>query len=390
MSSLWNRTIREELQALSADHLNRHLIPTADAHRPVLHRKGKRLVNFSSNNYLGLAGHPRMIQAMREAAEKGSGAGSSRLIIGHSEEAEALEQELAAFKGTESAVLFPNGYMANAGLLSAFLKPSDAVFSDQWNHASIVDGIRMSKARKYIYRHLDPDHLESLLKTADQQGAGRKLIVTDTVFSMDGDVAPLRDLVELKKRYDAALVVDDAHGGGVFGDEGKGMAHELGVDREIDLYMGTFSKAFGVYGAYVAGKRDWIRYLINKCRPFIYTTALPPVIIAGIRASLRLVRDADRLRRELRQKSGWFRRQLTGLGLDVAGSATQIIPVVVGENEQALLFSHRLQEQGVLSVAIRPPTVPAGTARLRFSLMANHREEDLRQAIEAIKLCCFA
>jgi 8-amino-7-oxononanoate synthase len=275
-------------------------------------------------------------------------------------------------------------------LLSAFLKPSDAVFSDQWNHASIVDGIRMSKARKYIYRHLDPDHLESLLKTADQQGAGRKLIVTDTVFSMDGDVAPLRDLVELKKRYDAALVVEDAHGGGVFGDEGKGMAHELGVDREIDLYMGTFSKAFGVYGAYVAGKRDWIRYLINKCRPFIYTTALPPVIIAGIRASLRLVRDADRLRRELRQKSGWFRRQLTGLGLDVAGSATQIIPVVVGENEQALLFSHRLQEQGVLSVAIRPPTVPAGTARLRFSLMANHREEDLRQAIEAIKLCCFA
>jgi 8-amino-7-oxononanoate synthase len=343
------------------------------------------MVNFSSNNYLGLAGDPRLMRAMREAAEKGSGSTASRLIIGHSEETEELERELAAFKGTESAAVFPNGYMANLGLLSTFLKQSDAVFSDQWNHASIVDGIRLSRAAKYIYRHLDLDHLEELLKKADEKGSKRKLIVTDTIFSMDGDVAPLKELVELKKRYDAAIVVDDAHGGGVFGKQGKGMAHELGVDQDIDLYMGTFSKAFGVYGAYVAGARDWIRYLINKCRPFIYTTALPPVVTAAIRASLRLISEADLLRRDLLQKSAWFRQQLKDLGLDVAGSTTQIIPIVVGENDKALRFSHWLQEQGFLAVAIRPPTVPAGTARLRFSLMANHREEDLRQAIDAVK-----
>jgi 8-amino-7-oxononanoate synthase len=322
---------------------------------------------------------------MAEAAVQGAGATASRLIIGHSGETERLEAEIARFKGTEAALVFPSGYMANVGLLSALLTPRDAVFSDQWNHASIVDGIRLSGARSFRYRHNDLDHLEKLMKRADEKGFRRKLIVTDTVFSMDGDVAPLPGLVELKKRYGAALVVDEAHGGGVFGPHGEGMAHHLGVAAEVDLHMGTFSKAFGVYGAYVAGRKDWISYLVNRCRSFIYTTALPPALIAALRVSLVLVQAADGLRRALMEKSAMFRGQLKAWGILAGDSITPIVPLIVGESKRALEFSNKLAERGILAVAIRPPTVPEGTARLRFSLMANHEERDLRDTLATIR-----
>jgi 8-amino-7-oxononanoate synthase len=384
MSESWNRRIREELARLREERLERILITTEEAAWPVLLRGGKRLLNFSSNNYLGLANHPLLLEAMSRAAVRGAGATASRLIIGHNEETERLEEEIARFKGTEAALVFSSGYMANLGLLSALLGSRDAVFSDQYNHASIVDGIRLSGAHHFRYRHRNVEHLEKLLRKADELGIRNKLIVTDSVFSMDGDVAPLKELVELKKRYDAALVVDEAHGSGVFGPHGEGMLHQLGLTDEVDLVMGTFSKAFGVYGAYVAGKRNWIRYLVNKCRSLIYTTALPPVIIGAIRTALTLVQKSDERRKQLHAHSERFRRCLQEAGFDLAGSTTQIVPLVVGESERALAFSRKLEERGILAVAIRPPTVPMGAARLRFSLIASHEKRDVETVLEAI------
>ncbi|SMP23258.1 8-amino-7-oxononanoate synthase [Laceyella tengchongensis] len=384
MSESWESTLREETGAWAERHLLRTLIPAQQAGQTVLIREGRRLLNFSSNNYLGLATHPELGMAVAESVSQGIGGVASRLIIGHNEETEALEREIARFKGTEAALLFPNGYMANLGLLSALLKPSDAVFSDQYNHASIVDGIRLSGAQSYRYRHLNLDHLEVLLKRADAKGAKRKLIVTDSVFSMDGDVVPLSDLVQLKRKYNAALVLDEAHAAGVWGPGGAGMAHHLGVAEDVDLHMGTFSKAFGVYGAYVAGKKEWIQYLLNRCRPLIYTTALPPVLVAAIRASLRLVEAGDNLRRDLHERSAWFRQKLQEAGLSIGGSTTQIVPLIVGESELAIKLSQALAEEGVLAVAIRPPTVPEGQSRLRFSLMATHTKADVERAVAAV------
>ncbi|MGA8941914.1 MAG: 8-amino-7-oxononanoate synthase [Thermoactinomyces sp.] len=383
--SKWNDWIRAELNELHASMLKRECIPVKDAALPVLTWNGKKMVNFSSNNYLGLAAHPKLREAICQGAKAGSGGVASRLIIGHSEETELLEKEIARFKETEEALLFPNGYMANVGILISLLTSRDAVFSDQYNHASIVDGIRLSQARLFRYRHLDLDHLEQRLKSADQKGVRRKLIVTDSVFSMDGDTAPLRELIQLKQKYGAALVIDEAHGAGVFGSRGQGLAHELGVHQEIDLHMGTFSKAFGVYGAYVAGSKDWISLLVNRARPLIYTTALPPAIVSANRMALNLVKQAGDLRRELKEKAAWFRRQLQQAGFETGRSVTQIIPLYLGENDEALNFSDSLRKLGIFALAIRPPTVPPHTARLRFSLMANHSWEQLKQTVAKIK-----
>ncbi|BCU83035.1 putative 8-amino-7-oxononanoate synthase [Polycladomyces abyssicola] len=383
--SVWEETLRSRLARLEQEGRLRSLVPVARAVYPVLERDGRSLINFSSNNYLGLANHPELMEAARKGAQRGAGATASRLIVGHDEETERLEQEIAAFKGTEAALVFGSGYTANMGVLSALLQRGDAVFSDKWNHASIVDGIRLSGATLFRYRHLDMDHLEAQLRLAEKKGIRRKLIVTDTVFSMDGDVARLHDLISLKERYDAALMVDEAHGGGVFGPYGEGVAHHMGLAGKVDLHMGTFSKAFGVVGAYVAGNRTWISYLVNTCRPFIYTTALPPAVIEMIRTSLRLVREAGSRRIALHRKAARFRNRLKALGLNVGPSETQIIPLIVGDVHATVKLSQSLMENGVLAVPIRPPTVPEGTARLRFSLMATHTEEHLETAIDAIE-----
>ncbi len=343
---------------------------------------GRDLLNLSSNDYLGLAGHPALAEAAAQAArDRGTGSTASRLIVGGDPALDALEERVAAHKGTEAALVLGSGFLANAGVIPALVGRGDAIFSDRLNHASIIDGCRLSRAEVHRYRHGDVEHLESLLRSSN---AARKLVVTDTVFSMDGDVAPLEEIVELKERYGAALMVDEAHGAGVFGPHGEGVAHEAGVADGVDLHMGTFSKAFGAYGAYVAGRATWISYLENACRSFVYSTALPPPVVGAVDTALTIVRGAHAARAALEAKATRFRTRLRGIGFDTGGSTTQIVPVIVGDAERALEVSRRLEDRGVLAVGIRPPTVPEGTARIRFSLMATHSDEDLEAAVAAI------
>jgi 8-amino-7-oxononanoate synthase len=352
----------------------------------VIAEDGRRLLNLSSNDYLGLASHPAVAEAAARAARRGSGATASRLIVGTDPAYAALEEKLADFQGAEAALVFGSGYLANVGVISCLVGLGDAVFSDSLNHASIIDGCRLSRATIHRFAHRDVDELEAMLRQAERDGARRKLIVTETVFSMNGDVAPLAEIVELKERYGASLFVDEAHADGVFGPHGEGFAHELGVADRIDLHMGTFGKAFGAYGAYVAGRSLWIDYLVNAGRSFIFTTGLPPAVIGAVDAALDLVRGGHALRADLHAKAGRFRETLRGRGFDVHGSTTQIVPLVVGDSEAALALSQSLERAGVLAVAIRPPTVPVGTARLRFSVSVLHEEAELDRALEAIEL----
>ncbi|MGC9974696.1 MAG: 8-amino-7-oxononanoate synthase [Gaiellaceae bacterium] len=377
----WDSWLEVERERREQSALERRLQVTERPAEPIAYRGGKRLVNLSSNNYLGLAGHPRLIEAAAAGAARGAGSGSSRLVAGNDPETAALEEKVAAFKGSEAALLVGSGYLANVGVIAALCDRDTAVFADRLNHASIVDGVRLSGAQARRYRHRDLDHLASLL---EKSSAARKLIVSDTIFSMDGDTAPLAGLVELKERYGALLQLDDAHGGAVFGAHGEGYAHELGLADRIELQIGTFSKGFGVYGAYVAADRALIDHLVSTCRTLIYSTALPPAVVAAIDTSIDLVTEADDRRRALREKSERFRTRLAGLGFDTGGSTTQIVPAIVGSSERALELAHTLEQRGVLAVAIRPPTVPTGGARIRFSLMATHADADLELALEAL------
>ena len=382
LASEWDVFFAEALAEREEQGLLRRLRPFTGTGPKLVSPEGRELLNLSSNDYLDLAGHPALAEAAARAArERGTGATASRLIVGDDPAYEELEARLAEHKGTETTLVLGSGYTANVGVIPALAGRDDAIFSDELNHASIVDGCRLSRATVHRYRHRDVDHLEELLRGSP---ARRKLIVTDTVFSMDGDTAPLGELVELKERYGAALLVDEAHAAGVFGPHGEGYAHQLGVAERVDLHLGTFSKAFGVYGAYVAGGEDWIRLLQNTCRSLIYSTALPPPVIAAAVAALELVRGADDGRRALQRKGERFRARLGEAGLDTCGSTTQIVPVLVGEAEAALALSRELEERGVLAVAIRPPTVPPGTSRVRFSLMATHDDADLERALDAI------
>jgi 8-amino-7-oxononanoate synthase len=378
----WDAALAESLARLDDDGLLRRLRPFERRGAKVRTADGRELLDLCSNDYLGLSQHPALAEAAARAArERGTGATASRLVVGNDPEYERLEERLADWKGTEAALVLGSGYAANAGVIPALAGRGDSIYSDELNHASIVDGCRLSRADVHVYRHLDVEHLEELLERTRPR---RRLIVTDTVFSMDGDTAPLHELVALRERFGAGLMVDDAHGAGVFGPSGEGYVHELGVAEQVDLQLGTFSKAFGGYGAYVAGRRDWIRHLENACRSLVYSTGLPPTVVAVADAALDLVRDADEPRVALRRKSEDFRARLDGLGLDTCGSSTQIVPVRVGEPERALALSAEIEKRGVLCVAIRPPTVPPGTSRLRFSLTATHDDGDLERALDAI------
>jgi 8-amino-7-oxononanoate synthase len=384
----WAADLERRLAERDEAGLRRRLLPVDRPVEAVVERGGHRLINLSSNNYLGLAGHPEIEAAMAEAAHRGAGATASRLVVGTDPETIALEEELAAWKGSEAALLFGSGYLANLGVLTALLGRGDAVFSDRLNHASIIDGCRLSGAAIHRYRHCDVEHLASLLEQADE--GPRKLIVTESVFSMDGDVAPLAEIADLAERHGAALVVDEAHAAGVFGPRGEGLARELGLGERVDLTIGTLGKAFGVYGAYVAGARVWIDWLVNASRPFVFTTALPPAVIGGVRAALRLVAEAGEARAMLLARADRFRSQLAAAGLDTGASTTQIVPVVIGANERALAFSRELEERGVFGVSIRPPTVPEGTARVRFSLTALHTDDHLERALAAVEAAAEA
>jgi len=340
------------------------------------------VILLCSNDYLGISQSPALAKAAKEAMEKwGCGAPASRSIAGSLGIHRELEEELAQLKGTEAALLFSTGYMANIGLLTTLLREGDLILSDELNHASIVDGCRLSRAEVWIYRHRDMDHLAELLRRSNHR---RRLIVTDGVFSMEGDIAPLREIKELAGRYDAFVMLDDAHATGVLGREGRGTAEHFGLLGQIEVQMGTLGKALGVMGAFVAGERVLIDYLINRCRPFMYTTSPPPPLVAMSKAALKVMKEEGWRRERLWENTRRLREGLQGLGFQVRGE-TPIIPVLIGDNRLVMEASRRLLELGVFVQGIRPPTVPEGASRLRVSVSASHGDQEIEEALEAFR-----
>jgi 8-amino-7-oxononanoate synthase len=343
---------------------------------------GKPVLLLCSNNYLGLADHPRVREATAEAAMRyGAGSGASRLVSGNMTIHRRLEEQLAAFEGSDACVLFGSGYLANVGAVSALAREGDVVFSDALNHASIVDGCRLARAETFIYRHLDVDHLEWGLRRAEGRGS---LIVTDGVFSMDGDVAPLAEIVELARRHDARLMVDEAHGTGVLGPGGRGAVAAAGLEHEFDLIVGTLGKALGSYGAYVCSDQQMAKYLINTARTLIFSTALPPPAVAAAMAALGLLREQPRRVEKLQRNGAVLREALGESGMPVPAGDTPIVPLIVGDPTDAVRASERALERGIFAQAIRPPTVPAGSSRLRLAVMASHTKSELREAAAAL------
>ena len=338
---------------------------------------------FCSNDYLGLAADPRLADAFHQATKQyGFGAGAAHLVNGHFEVHEALESELARWTGREAAVLFSTGYMANMGVISALLDKQDAVFQDKWNHASLLDGGLLSGARFQRYLHKDLDNLETKLLRSD---ARRKLIVTDGVFSMDGDKANLSALSSLAKQHDAWLMVDDAHGMAALGETGAGLCEEQGVTQnDVAILMGTLGKGFGTAGAFVAGSQLLIDYLKNFARQYIYTTAMPPALAASTLTSLKIIETEPERRDHLNRLVMYFRKEALAMGINLMDSDTAIQPVLIGDAEQALSISASLKQKGILVPAIRPPTVPAGTARLRITLSASHTVDHINQLLDGL------
>ena len=345
---------------------------------------GREVLLLCSNNYLGLADHPALAAASIAAIEQyGTSSGASRLVSGPMDLHERLERAVASFKNREAALIFNSGHAANTGIIPALIGRGDVVFSDRLNHASIIDGIMLSGARLVRYPHKDFRQLATLM---EKHTGGRSLIVSDGVFSMDGDIAPLAELAELKRRYGALLMVDDAHGSGVLGEQGRGSAEQLGVGDDVDIQMGTFGKALGSFGAYAAVSAELRELLINRARSFIFSTSLPPAVLAASLAAVELVQtdEGDRLREQLRSNSRFFRDSLASSGFKIPDGSTQIVPVVVGSATTTMLFSDALLDEGFFAQGIRPPTVPPGTSRLRFTLMATHTHGDLAGAVDHI------
>ena len=339
--------------------------------------------NFSSNDYLGLANHPSVIKAFQQAAEKyGVGSGSAHLICGHSHEHHALEEELAEFTGRQRALVFSTGYMANLGAISALVGKGDAVFQDKLNHASLLDGGKLSEAKQRRYLHNNTERLQQLLK---QSEAKKKLIISDGVFSMDGDTANLTELATLAEQHDAALMIDDAHGIGVLGKKGAGLVEQQGLNQQqVPILMATLGKALGTAGAFIAGSEELIEFLIQRARPYIYTTAPPPAVMAATRASLQLCQQETWRRDKLQQLIKRFRLQANQLGLTLLDSNTPIQPIIIADNEKAMKASESLFGEGFLVTAIRSPTVPKGSERLRITLTAEHSEEQIDGLLESL------
>jgi len=372
----------QRLAELESEGLRRRLRLIDGPQGPEVLLDGQPVLLLCSNNYLGLADHPRLRRAAAEAAlALGTSAGASRLISGTMSIHVELEDRLAEFERTEAALLFGSGYLANTGTIAALAGRGEVVFSDELNHASIIDGCRLAGAETFVYRHADPDHLEWGLREAAGRGA---LIATDGVFSMDGDVAPLAELAELARRYGCRLMVDEAHATGCLGPGGRGSVAAAGLTGEVDVIVGTLGKALGGYGAYVCGSREMADYLVNSARPFIFSTAPPPPAVAAASAALELLTEHPARVERLAANAAALRDGLRAEGLVPLGDETQIVPLVIGEADDTMALCERLLELGVFAQAIRPPTVPAGTCRLRLTVMATHRVDDLRHAARLI------
>jgi 8-amino-7-oxononanoate synthase len=374
--------IQERLEELEGLGLYRRMRLVSGPQGPQVVLDGRSVLLLCSNNYLGLADHPRVREAAADAAMRwGLGAGASRLVSGNMTLHRRLEERLAAFKGSAACVLFGSGYLANSGIVAALARAGEVVFSDELNHASIVDGCRLARAEVFVYRHCDAEHLAWGLERAGGRAA---LIVTDGVFSMDGDVAPLVDLVELARRHDTRLMVDEAHGTGAIGPGGRGAVAAAGLDGEVDVLVGTLGKALGAYGAFACCERDMAKYLVNTARSLIFSTALPPPVVAGAIAALDLLEEQPRRVEKLQANAGVLRDELAAAGLDPGESRTQIIPFVVGDAARAMAICEAAIERGVFAQAIRPPTVPEGTSRLRLAVMASHTQAELRRAARVL------
>lgn len=380
--------LRQELEARKAAQLYRQRRVLDGAQQPLRREAGRQLLSFCSNDYLGLANDARVIAAFREGLERfGAGSGASHLVCGHSLPHHELEEELAAFTGRDRALVFSSGYMANVGVLCTLLQRGAEVFEDRLNHASLLDGGRFSGARFHRYTHGDAAALENQLAAA---GGEKRLVVSDGVFSMDGDVAPLAGLQDVARRHGAWLMIDDAHGFGVLGRNGGGLVEQLReqgtpVDQDsLQVLVGTFGKAFGTTGAFVAGSEVLIESLVQLCRPYIYTTALPPAAAEATRCSLKLVQEEHWRREQLATLVQRFRQGCAELALPLTDSATPIQALLLGDAESALRASAALEAQGLLVTAIRPPTVPVGTARLRITFSATHQESDVDRLLDAL------
>ena len=365
----------DELRALGL-HRRLRVVESEQGEQVML--DGRPVLLLCSNDYLGLAAHPRVRETAAQAALRwGAGAGASRLVAGNMAVHRDLEQRLAAFKGAEKAVLVGSGYLANLGVVTALAGEDEVVFSDALNHASIVDGCRLSRAQVFVYRHRDTEHLEWGLR---QDGSRAALIVTDGVFSMDGDVAPLADIVALARRHGARVAVDEAHGTGAIGPGGRGAVAAAGLEGEVDAIVGTLGKALGSYGAFIGCDARTADYLVNTMRPLIFSTALPPSVAAAASAALDVLQEEPERVDRLRANAAAIREELAARGLRAAGGDTQIIPVVLGDPAATMRACERALTGGIFAQGIRPPTVPEGTSRLRLTVMATHREQDLRRA----------
>jgi 8-amino-7-oxononanoate synthase len=372
-----------ELSQLEKQHLLRKPLIVESYRGPKITINNRSLLLMCSNDYLGLSQHPALKEAAVSAMERyGFGSGASRLVSGTSVLHQELEEALSQFKKTEAAILFNSGYAANSGVIPALAQEGDVVFSDILNHASIIDGCRLSRASLRVYSHKDMDQLETLLR--DCGHAGRKLIVTDGVFSMDGDIAPLPDLVALAEKYGALLMVDDAHATGVLGKDGRGTVEHFGLEGRVPIQMGTLGKALGSCGAYVAGNRDLVDLLVNRSRSYMYSTALPPAVCAASLAALKLVEKDPARREKLWHNRERFTAGLKSLRIDIGGSETPILPLMIGDAERAINAGTRLFESGIFATAIRPPTVPVGTSRIRVTLMASFSDHDIDEALAAV------
>jgi len=366
--------IEAELRQLDAAGLRRTLKTQAGPQGAIIEVAGRGLINFGSNDYLGLAGDSRLADAAVVAADKeGWGSGASPLVTGRSTSHQRLEEHLAQFEGTEAALLFSTGFAANMGTIASLAGRGDLILSDERNHASIIDGCRLSRAEVFIYPHRDTDAVAVRLKAAN--GFRRRLIVTDSLFSMDGDCAPLPALAGLAERYDTMLLVDEAHASGVFGERGRGLCEQFGVEESVTARVGTLSKGLGSLGGFVVGSQQLIDYLVNRARPYVYSTAMPAAVAAAAIASLDIVRDEPHRRRELLRRAGQLRTTLRENGWQVGEGPGPIIPVIIGDPDETMELSARLADAGFFVPGIRPPTVPDGRSLLRISLSYLHSEE---------------